>query len=800
MEELFREDSPPGIRLIDSIAILGLTLKSLRNMFLEGKQSGTPEVIVQLPPTSNTVTTGQINMIFTSQTISLEKTQGMPKYFSTTITNEKGIFTHFHCLITYEKINPHIIEMSKNRLYKPKFFDFIPREYPSPPNNFEDYYVPIALCLMTHSNYIDLFRNILESLYLHTLDILQNENKEISRLLSSTEFMKTCCFLLNDTIIPPPDVQINLHIGKDQIAIPIEIYSRLSHNESCVAVLIDLIDIRNVIEFWESILLNKHAFLLSCNEYLLYLVLEAFKILLFPMKWTLSYIPVLAEGGVDVLGIPTPVLIGINSDHISAEEAIEADDSATILDIDSNILYTSEKSVLCDCVKANISRKIQLAKAYYYVNSDRLSTFRMTSLEENLEDKLFVKTARKLLETWDDTERDQIFVSLIRHAFFNEFIVGISKFSDFTYLDTQDNNWKIHKQLFLEKVKNCTSKCTMTNFWGLFLDSVTFNQFLDYYEKFDESLLDQFLNILESIRKEDYKIFTNKKCYTLDLQCEITSKQFYEGIEKKLSSFDPSDSAQKFAKNSCLEMLNEIKEIFAYYHMHYENQYFSGIPLKKTRSLLAGSPISTIEASFADVYYGEFGIIQMIQTLIQPIMKKKDFRNFCTSEEIIMDNIMYDIKVSSQWEPVVVKFLYLLKKDKKYTNFQQLAELCMHINLLETERLPRHHACKIIEKLYTEDPNNLIPFSESHGKLKQLAEKYKRSRRSMPFEARPSTVENSVQTNPSIYNHRSTESSSKNRKSRSTERSKTLGSTISLIERKGKRKKTDQSSKKLNNY
>lgn len=189
-------------------------------------------------------------MIFTSQSIELESFKNIPRYFSTTLTNQDGISKHLHCLITYEKINPELIEKSKSRPSKTGLFNFIPRESRKiPSSDRKDYYVPIALCLMTKSSYIDLFRNILELLYLYVSQICINENKEISMLISSTEFIKTCCFLLNDTIIPPKDIQININIGNDPIPIPVDYYANLSHNESCVAILIDLLDIRNIIEF-----------------------------------------------------------------------------------------------------------------------------------------------------------------------------------------------------------------------------------------------------------------------------------------------------------------------------------------------------------------------------------------------------------------------------------------------------------------------------------------------------------------------------------------------------------------------
>lgn len=221
-------------------------------------------------------------MIFTDRVLKLESSQLPPSFFSTTLTNEKGNFTHVHCLITYEKVNPFIIEVSKGRLIPKGMRKIRPRcedELIIQDDLNHSYFVPVALCLTTRSCYIDLFRNMLETLYLHTLDMTQQE----SLLVGSTEFIKNCFFLLNDTIIPPNDVNFTIRVGRKNISLPVENKARLSHNESCIAVLMDLIDIRNIIEFWESLLLNKHAFIQSGNEYLLFLILEAFKILLFPM-------------------------------------------------------------------------------------------------------------------------------------------------------------------------------------------------------------------------------------------------------------------------------------------------------------------------------------------------------------------------------------------------------------------------------------------------------------------------------------------------------------------------------------
>lgn len=181
------------------------------------------------------------------------------------------------------------------------------------------------------------------------------------------------------------------------------------------------------------------------------------------MKWPYSYIPVLGEHLLTFLECPTPVAIGINSEIVTFDGAILANPNATILDIDSNILHNATESILCDCAKARISKQIQLAKAYYYVDRERLNSFRMTSLEENIGDKLFVKTAQKLLKPIDDGERDQIFVNLIRHAFFNEFLIGFEKLSESIVFNPITKKSDFIKEKLVKTVKEC-SNCSMKNF------------------------------------------------------------------------------------------------------------------------------------------------------------------------------------------------------------------------------------------------------------------------------------------------------------------------------------------------
>ena len=207
-------------------------------------------------------------------------------------------------------------------------------------------------------------------------------------------------------------------------------------------------------------MLNRHVVLMSCNEYLLYLILEAFKELLFPFKWSLYIVPVLGPKLVEIMQSPVPILLGLNSTQVTVAQALKENPTACILDIDSNILCNSNESLLCDCQKGIISRKLQLLKAYYYVSKERLSSYRMHSLEKNIDDTEFVNTVKTLVEG-NSKEKEKIFISLIKHVFLDFFIKGLGEFNQFFVFD--DDSFIFDNEKFLSSIKKCES-CRMEDF------------------------------------------------------------------------------------------------------------------------------------------------------------------------------------------------------------------------------------------------------------------------------------------------------------------------------------------------
>ncbi|CAG9323363.1 unnamed protein product [Blepharisma stoltei] len=715
MENLFEEQHEPAIRLVDSILILGLSVKTLRNIFLEGKDSSIPELIAKLPPNSKEFTQDQINMIFTDREIKLEHNCMPQTYYSTTITNEKGYFTNIHCLITYERVTPEILEQTKSRNVPTGLLHFIPNTVEQA---FESsdlvYYAPIALCLLTKSTYIDAFRNILESLYSYIFEINQNE----SSLISSIEFIRNTCFLLNDTIIPPVEVEFTIEVGKTEILLPVDKKLSLGHYESCVAILVDLVDITNIISFWESLLLSRHAFIFSCNEYLLFLALEAFKKLIFPMNWTMSYIPVLSKHLLDYLQVPVPVLIGLNNKYIPKEEAISKEPDAMILDIDSNILYNTVPSLLCDCEKALLCKKIQLLKAYYYVNYERLYSFNTHQLEESIPDKEFIKNAEKLLEPLERAERQECFVTLLRHAFLDIFLKGISKFSAYLVKDEETRQFEFQEDEFLQNISLCSESCKMKEFWKGFIDSVTFMQFLYYFGKFDESTLERFKEITKATNNKRYNIFEQNKFFSMKAADKIVPKELIEFLSNHIEQLPEALPEQIFIKHSAQEIIVEMQDA-----RKQNKEYYETGELNETLVRISFKD-NLEEKAHPNIFYGKHGIIRILNSAIS-CQYRSIFRQISTSDTIISENLSFDIQsYPDRWEPFAIKLLYKLRKNKKDWNMRELYDLCMTINRLNTDYLPRYHAASVVKLIYEKNQSMVRVLTHGEGVLSRIAKAF----------------------------------------------------------------------------
>ena len=457
MENLFRDHYRPSIRLIDSILILGIPNKTLRKMFLENETITSPDLIIQLPPSQKSMN-HILRAIFHPYIISLEKTPKYPSFFSTTYTNSNGKIDYLHCMKIYEKINPTILELSKETRNHEGFMKFVNNDKETKIDSEVSFFMPVVLCIKTSAKYLDLFRNILTVLYSQFF-LEDYPDNEVKKCMMSTEFIKNCIFLVNDLVIPPAGVKINFILGGSIINIPVEYDEKFQSYENCVSVLIDLMDVKNIIIIWEYLLSGKSIVFVSNNDYIIYLIIQAFISLIFPFKISQNCVPLTCSDCIKDYLANKPVIIGINSSSCSLREVVSLDREVNVIDINSNILHSVDKVLLCDCIQCEIGQKFQYIKAYNYIDRERLNIYRMSSLEKTIKDSDFLKKTKSLIDCFDENAKDHLFVYLVREIFFSMFCKYLASFENLIVIQSLTGSNEFHIDLFvqtLEKCENCT--------------------------------------------------------------------------------------------------------------------------------------------------------------------------------------------------------------------------------------------------------------------------------------------------------------------------------------------------------
>jgi hypothetical protein len=713
LKHLFNDKIPPPIDLIDTVQILGFSVTALRSilyldMLLHEIYEGNLEPIVQIPSEKLDEFSGykkRITILSNENRSKLEKCYKPPQFYSNIITiKETALIIYFHGLIVYEKVTPAIVEQSRNRTLNNFNYGFVATE-----TTEEEFYTPIVIGIYTRSSYFDAFRDVLSALYQILLESYENSDKRLGQIASSFEFYKLSYFLLYKTIIPPYDIKLSLHLGSRSIDLPTDRYSGLPHNESCIAVLMDLIDIDKIIKIWEGIILNTHTAILSSNEPLLFSLVEAFKMLTFPVPYILGVFHVTSACCKDFLDSPTPYLAGVNSAIANFKECVRAFENLNVFDLDSNTLLTRETSLLCGCAKRPIYYKLKLAKTYYYVDPDRIEEYQLTMVEEFVNDTEFVSKAREMIGITDRVEKTQCFISLVRQAFLGFF--RLVKAADyFMELQSGSSFFDLNKRKFIDSVELCNGeKCKMSKFWENFLESQTVNMLFSYYKKFDNNYQQRYREIIDlsQYQVEDengFKLHLYQQGRTLDLLQTLMK----ENMEKQ-----PKSSEEGFKLNSFKIMANEILEIL----LKNPGFYDSSLAFNKRQGTIGRNiiPLNKTDPK-CNMFYGEFGILRFYNVLFYDI-SDENLLNYWDS----LENPDFNMQT---WEGVLLKLMFCLKTDKDLKQAELALEIILKLNSINDKRLPSHHVGRVIEKIHNIDASKLEALCRVKGFLGKLARQY----------------------------------------------------------------------------
>lgn len=677
-------------------------------------------------------------MIFTDQIVNLESTSFLPRFFANSLNNEEDITTYLHCLFVYELITPSIVDASKARSIPSGYFDFIESEKDPEDKYLNSFYVPLVICIKSKNNYVDFFRKILKCLYLHLTE-LSSDNFALSSAMRSMDFLKYCSILINDCIVSPFEMNFSIKIGKYQLMFPYESHTRMNYNESAVAILVDLLDIRNIIDIWENLMTNKHVFLMSCNEYLLFLIIQAFRSLMFPMKWEDKVIPVLAPHLIDVLDCPFPILIGINTSKIPKDQAFERLEGKIILDIDSNTIYyepskdisisqasTAEskafpkyEELLCECEKSSISRKLQLVKSYYYVDSKRISIFRKLQMEKGIDDQGFVENARKLLEIQDSEEKENLFVELVKMIFFKVIADGMNGIELFMK-KKHKHDYVFDKEAFRANQGYC-KKCRNNEFWRAMIENSNFQQLIKYFGKYDDSNISRFIEIIKKKRSGNNP---TTPLYNFMISPCLSPKSILEILLSEVSALPAETCEEKFKKKTAEQVINDLNTILQEKTQFYEDPELVNLPLTRRYSFTYASNYSKESTDFRNyqsTFYGKYGIIRTLNGIFS-LGSQEIFSKLSTIFEKISSEVTLNSSLSpKKYEPLLLKLLYSIKNDPNLNDFQEIIDQMSFMNKKCPEFLSAHVAFFVLNNIFEKNPKVIELLSSIAGKLGKIA-------------------------------------------------------------------------------
>ena len=189
-------------------------------------------------------------------------------------------------------------------------------------------YLPKCLVLLSSYPYLMAFREYLTQLY------------RLSRLGEMTipleRYITNFC---SELPAPPPG---SFEVQTTILDSVIKFWSP-PHNQPIGWVslpfghLFECLDIDNIILVWHCLVLERQVLFTSTQLSILTIVSEIFMSLLFPMKWSHAYIPLLPHFLIPILSAPMPFLCGINKANL-ADALYDLSSECVLVDLDKNLV------------------------------------------------------------------------------------------------------------------------------------------------------------------------------------------------------------------------------------------------------------------------------------------------------------------------------------------------------------------------------------------------------------------------------------------------------------------------------
>jgi len=274
----------------------------------------------------------------------------MPKVHYFVSTGGKGQQMYGTCLTIFEPYFLSASRPSKVTRHGQNDENASRRDSDAGNESKKEVYLPKCIVLISAYPYLAAFREYL--VQLHRMSKMGEMRLPLERFIVN--------FCAEIPAPPPGSFEVQTTI-LDSV---IKIWSP-PHNQPITWVsipfshLFECLDIENVLTVWHCLALERQVLLTSTQLSLLTECCEILLSLLFPMKWSHAYIPVLPHFLIPILSAPMPYLCGINKSNL-AETLYDLSPECVVVDLDSNLVTLGPATHPLPPLPQNLERELQL--------------------------------------------------------------------------------------------------------------------------------------------------------------------------------------------------------------------------------------------------------------------------------------------------------------------------------------------------------------------------------------------------------------------------------------------------------
>lgn len=265
------------------------------------------------------------------------KTYQLPRVHHFVLTNERGRKIYATCLTVFEEF---VVERSSPWFRRSltcedeqSMSEEAGIEVSVNKSSKQALYVPKVLCLLSTWPYLTAFREYLAQIY---------------RLATATNIMTTpieryIVNLCSEIPAPPPgayEVQVGILTSTIRFWAP-PAKLPIAYVALPFQILFECLDLDNILTLWSAMILERKVLLLSSQYSILTVCCEILCSLLFPMRWSHLYIPLMPRMLCPMLDAPVPYLAGVVRENwLHAQQFVSED--TIVVDLDRNSVIFGE--------------------------------------------------------------------------------------------------------------------------------------------------------------------------------------------------------------------------------------------------------------------------------------------------------------------------------------------------------------------------------------------------------------------------------------------------------------------------